>query len=220
MNVKIIPYSREYLIPDELWPEHLSSDRACKLSKKYGELRWGDCTVSELTQFITDWTSEVESELGDDLKGSVWRGKPLAMITPLIAGAVRMRDEYGHSLPDTILSVLALDSYIGLLNNDSFDKDLLRSYFSSVPGFDFANAETGTLPPKCYSYHGYLVMQLVTLFRTRKDTDERSFKLEPRDLSYRIGRPIISAEAGIGGSYLQIILRHPSNDFITIEIKR
>jgi hypothetical protein len=223
IHLSIRPFCQDYLIPNIASLSRFSGLSPKKLGKlssfanAHQNLRWSTCTADELRSFFSDWIFNVEGERD----GQMWQSRAMVMLRPLISGGIRMRDAGACTLSAAWLKAnMQLDSYISLIYDDYFEHSELMTYLENLPAFHVEEAKAGNTSPKCYEQHGHMTMQFLDLLPTdHKSGFVHTVRRPDRDIAHNLSRPIISAEAVQVENRLEITVKHPSKEFVRVNVK-
>lgn len=216
VKLEIRPDCPDYLIPSlsrlpHHGPEHLA------FWNKHRHTRWSTCTVKELHSFFHDWLFVKDADFGNGM----WKARILDMVRAILPQVISMRDEGKCTLTAALFRKhLLLDSYVSLLKEENWNQPLLVDYLNSLPEFSMEDAQTGNISPKAYEQHDFLTSQVSdALAVDQVDRHDGQVRRPERSIECPLTNLILSAEATLVGSRLEITVKHHSKEFVRLKWK-
>ena len=208
LTLEIVPLCQEYLIPNfEKLQERGAEPLTEALMKKHANLRWDNATSGEIKSFFCDLFSARTSDT------DFWANRAALLVELVSSIALELATASEKNLDaQQIRNTVTLDFLIGLRQSRKLSPSLdgaLKEYLDALPGYNEDDALNGSVSPKVYEQHGYLLMQVMLMLgESIKHDFIRDYRLRSAEIEYQADAPISTVTAKVEGSVLVVSVRY------------
>lgn len=208
LTLEIVPLCQEYLIPNfEKLQERGAEPLTEALMEKYANLRWDNATSAEIKSFFRDLFSTRTADT------DFWANRAALLVELVSSIALELSTASGKKLDaQQIRNSVPLDFLIDLRQSRKLSSSLdgaLKEYLDTLPGYNEDDALNGSLPPKVYEQHGYLLMQVMQMLgESIKHDFTRDYRLRSAEIEYQADAPISTVTAKVEGNVLVVSVRY------------
>ncbi|WP_410950979.1 hypothetical protein [Pseudomonas sp. S1(2024)] len=219
--LNIQPYSHAHLIGNmELFLSGIKAEFHADIFKKFADLRWKDCSSSELDALAETW----QKHMGGGHEA--WIAQALAMARPFHFSLVELRDKWMFVLDEeNYANSMSLDSFVSLSQNKVMSETArkqLSDYLMTLPGYDQADMLKGSISPKAYEMHAFHTMRISSMLMGagHRNNKQRTYRLGNAIIKYTAALPIRDITAVLTDDILSIELVHAESDFKAVHIQQ
>jgi len=218
--LKIEPYSHAHLIGNmESFLSGIKAEFHADIFKKFADLRWSDCSASELDALAETW----QQHMGGGHEE--WIAQALAMARPLHVALVELRDKWFVLNEESYANAMSLDTFVSLSQNKVMSETArkqLSDYLMALPGYDQADMLKGTISDKAYELHACHTMRISSMLMGSgpQHNKQRTCRLGNVIIKYTTALPIRDITAVLTNDTLIIELAHTESDFKAVHIQQ
>jgi hypothetical protein len=164
--VEVKPYHTDAVLsgPNLALDLELDEDEVEVLLQRYGHYRYSTLTLAQFVD-IRDHVI-LKNTPNFNGNGNEIRSPASHFLTSLVKALIERRDLHGESLTAAmIFESMYLDQYAKIAHDDrtpESSRERMMAYLVSSPGYNEEDYISGSLSPKIYEYHGFLVMDIMS----------------------------------------------------------
>ena len=164
--VEVKPYHADAVLSDPslAFDLELDEDEVEVLLQRYGHYRYSTMTLAQFVDIrdhiILKNTPNFNGN-GNEIKSPISH-----FLTSLVKALIERRDLHGEKLTAAmIVESMHLDRYAKIAHDDKTpesSRERMMAYLVSSPGYNEEDYISGSLSPKIYEHHGFLLMEIMS----------------------------------------------------------